>query len=174
MARPALDLRAVLLHHLDYTFLKEAWQPSLSMALDGVTHDEARWKPGPERHSIWQIIRHIALWKRATLDAWSGARPLYIAGQGETPHAAELERADWAAADGDEAAWQADVRMLNEISTEIRRLAEALSGDNVLEPFPGEEMPAVLRLLRMATHDVYHAGQIRYLRALYRDRGRSR
>ena len=31
---------------------------------------------------------------------------------------------------------------------------------------PGEDMPGVLRVLRMATHDAYHAGQIRYLRAL--------
>jgi len=26
-------------------------------------------------------------------------------------------------------------------------------------------MPTVLRVLRMATHDIYHAGQIRYLQA---------
>jgi hypothetical protein len=167
MARPALDLRAVLLHHLDHTFLKEAWQPSLALALEGVGREEARWKPGPGRHSIWQIVRHVMLWKRATLDAWSGARPLYVAGQGGTAHAAELEGADWAEADGDGEAWQADVRLLHEVSDEIRRRVEALSPAAVLDPFPGEEMPAVLRLLRMATHDIYHAGQIRYLRALY-------
>ena len=52
------------------------------------------------------------------------------------------------------------------VSEEIRRRVEAMPEAAFLEPFPGEDMPAVLRLLRMATHDIYHAGQIRYLRAL--------
>jgi hypothetical protein len=44
---------------------------------------------------------------------------------------------------------------------------ERLTAGEILRPFPGEEMPVMLRLLRMATHDIYHAGQIRYLRALH-------
>lgn len=161
-----LTLKTVLLHHLEYTFEKEAWQPSLVIAVDGVTATQATWKPGAARHSIWQIVRHVTRWKKATLDAWDGTRPLYRAGHGETEHARELDRTDWQEISGDERAWKADVQTLHAVSTEIRRRTEALADEDLLQPFPGEDMPTVLRLLRMATHDVYHAGQIRSLRAL--------
>ena len=170
MDRLPLDFRTVLLHHLDYTFEKEAWQPSLAMALDGVTHAEALWKPAPQRHSIWQIVRHVTHWKQATLDAWTGVRPLFTVGQGETAYVSELERTDWAEVAGDAAAWQADVRALHAVSGEIRGRAAQLREADCLRPFPGEEMPLLLRVLRMATHDIYHAGQIQYLRALWRAR----
>jgi len=161
-----LTLKAVLLHHLDHTFEKEAWQPSLAMAADGVMVRQAAWKPAPERHSIWQIVRHVSRWKQATLDAWDGTRPLYQAGRGETDYTRELDLTDWQQISGDEAAWTADVQTLHTVSTEVRRRVEALAEEDLLQPFPGEDMPAVFRLLRMATHDIYHAGQIRYLRAL--------
>ncbi len=76
-----LTLKTVLLHHLEHTFEKEAWQPSLRMAIDGVTAKMAAWKPGPQRHSIWQIVRHLSRWKQATLGAWDGTRPLFQSGR---------------------------------------------------------------------------------------------
>jgi hypothetical protein len=168
-----LTRKAVLLHHLEYTFEKEAWQPSLAMAVDGVTATQAAWKPAPERHSIWQIVRHVSRWKQATLDAWDGTKPLYLAGHGETDYARGLDLTDWHEISGDETAWRADVQILHAVSTEIRRRVEALAvEEELLQPFPGEDMPAVLRLVRMATHDIYHAGQIRYLRALQQGLGR--
>jgi DinB superfamily len=68
-------LKDLLLTHLDYTFEKEAWQPSLAMAVRGLTAAQAAWRPGPNRHSIWQIVRHVTRWKQATLAAWRGAQP---------------------------------------------------------------------------------------------------
>jgi len=66
--------------------------------------------------------------------------------------------------DGD---WEADVRALHDVSPAIRERAKNAEAEVLLRPFPGEDWgPAVLRVLRMATHDIYHAGQIRYLRAL--------
>ncbi len=73
------DLRPqdLLLNHLDDTFEKEAWQPSLAMAVQDLTAAQAAWRPGPTRHSVWQIVRHVRRWKRATLEAWQGAQPLF-------------------------------------------------------------------------------------------------
>ena len=161
-----LTMKAVLLHHLEHTFEKEAWQPSLAIALHGVTAAQAAWKPGPGRHSIWQIVRHVIRWKQATLDAWDGTRPLYQTGRGATDHARDLDLTDWQEISGDEGAWSGDVQVLHSVSAEIQRRAAALGAEDLLRPFPGEDMPVMLRLLRMATHDIYHAGQVRYLRAL--------
>ena len=161
-----MTVKDVLLHHLEYTFEKEAWQPSLAMALEGLTAKQAAWKPAPERHSIWQIVRHVAHWKQATLGAWDGTRPLFSPESGDTDYYREAERTDWRDVSGDEAAWWRDCDALRSVSSRITARTEALDAETLLEPFPGEDMPAVLRLLRLATHDIYHAGQIRYLRAL--------
>ncbi len=156
----------LLLNHLEYTFQREAWQPSLAMAVQRLTAAQASWKPGPDRHSIWQIVRHLTRWKRATLEAWRGAQPLFR-GREVTARFKEIMRTDWQDASGNDADWQADVRALEEVSQAIQERAQALDLESLLQPFPGEEWgPAVLRVLRMATHDIYHAGQIQYLRAL--------
>lgn len=161
-----VTIKDLLLHHLEYTFEKEAWQPSLAMATEGVTAQQALWKPAAERHSIWQIAWHVTHWKRATLGAWDGSRPLFRAGSGSTEFLDEAERTDWQEVSGDESTWQADCQALHEVSRTIAERAAAMTEEQFLQPFPGEDMPAALRLLRMATHDIYHAGQIRYLRVL--------
>jgi hypothetical protein len=155
----------IVLHHLEYTFEKEAWQPSLLMALDGLNAAHACWRPGPERHSIWQIVRHVTHWKRATLEAWNGAHRLF-AGRDATPYFHQVMSADWQDAAGDEAAWRADLAAPRDVAHAIQRKVRSPDLDALLQPFPGEDFPAVLRVMRMATHDIYHAGQVRYLRAL--------
>ncbi len=136
------------------------------MSIGGLTAQQAAWKPAPERHSIWQIVRHVNHWKRATLGAWDGSRPLFSLVSSDTEYYLEAERTDWPDVFGDDTAWRRDRDALHAVSHQVAARAAALDPDALLKPFPGEEMPAVLRLLRMATHDIYHAGQIRYLRAL--------
>jgi hypothetical protein len=158
--------KELLLNHLDHTFEKEAWQPSLAMAVQGLTASQAAWKPAPNRHSIWQIVRHVTHWKRATLDAWEGTRPLF-SGRTMTERFNEVVRTDWPDASGTDEDWEADVRALVDVSLAIRERAMKAETEDLARPFPGEEWgPAVVRVFRMATHDIYHAGQIRYLRAL--------
>jgi hypothetical protein len=163
-----VTVKGVLLNHLEYTFEKEAWQPPLLRAIEGLTAAHAAWKPSPARHSIWQIVRHVLRRKRATLEAWDGSKPLYRSGinGSPTPHAMDLESSDWQDVAGDQEAWQADVAALRDVSEKMKARVHTADEASLQQPFPGEEMPAVLRLVRMATHDVYHSGQIRYLRAL--------
>jgi hypothetical protein len=155
-----MTVKDLVLDHLTYTFEKEAWQPSLSKAVAGLTAAQAAWKPSPERHSIWQIVRHVILWKQGVLDAWGGKVPDYR----------EFERVDWQDVAGDDAAWQADVRRLRTVSRRLKRRAEAATGAAMSRKIPTyttlPDQVLAKRLTRMATHDSYHAGQIRYLRAL--------
>jgi hypothetical protein len=148
----------VLEHLLEYSFEKESWQPSLSMAVDGLTASQAAWKPAPPRHSIWQIVRHVARWKAALLQAWERQPPDYD----------DLDRTDWQEVAGDDAAWQADVRQLHELSEHVKARLVSLDGVEVQGMLTWYEkpMPIPFMLIRVATHDIYHAGQIRYLRAL--------
>lgn len=153
-------VKELVLHHLTYTFEKEAWQPPLSIAVAGLTAAQAAWKPGPERHSIWQIVRHLIRWKESVLAAM----------EGEPRSFRELTRGDWQEAGGDEAAWKADLSRLREVSLRLKSHAEALDDQSLGRPISSyagtPPRPIDRRLLDMATHDEYHAGQIQYIRAL--------
>jgi hypothetical protein len=155
-----MTIKELLLDHLTYTFEKESWQPPLGQAVEGLTAAQAAWKPSPDRHSIWQIVRHVILWKEGVLDAWGGNVPDYR----------EFERADWAEASGDDPTWQADVRRLHDVTQRVKERVRILDPDALAEKIATYQgvAPQVLavRLTRMATHDAYHAGQIRYLRVL--------
>jgi uncharacterized damage-inducible protein DinB len=155
-----MTTRELVLDHLVHTFEKEAWQPSLAMAVEGLTAAQAAWKPGPRRHSIWQIVRHITLWKQAVLDALDG----------RVPSERALEQADWPEVSGDDAAWQADVCALHAVSQQLIARAAVATDEEMARPAPTyQEYPGqvlAVRLVRTFTHDSYHAGQIRYLRAL--------
>lgn len=155
-----MTVKELVLDHLDYTFAKEAWQPSLAMAVEGLNARQAAWKPAPDRHSIWQAVRHVILWKQGMVDAWTG----------KVPDLQDLERRDWAEVTGDDAAWHADVQALHAVSTHLRNLVQASDDQKLASRIPTyagvRDQVAAARLVRMATHDIYHAGQIRYIRAL--------
>ncbi len=97
MGRPeiALTLKELVVDHVHTTLYDEKvqWQPPLSGALRSLTAAEAAWKPAPARHSIWQIVRHLILWKRAVLQAWDG----------DPPDGHQIVAADWQEVAGSEA-----------------------------------------------------------------------
>ncbi len=156
-----VTIKDLVLSHLEYTFEKEAWQPSLAMAIDGLTAMQAAWKPAPPRHSIWQIVRHVTRWKVAAFDDWRGGKPNYT----------EIDRGDWQEASGSDATWQRDVQALREVSQQIMTWTQGLTEAELSRAAGGEGAAdaanaLAVRMQRMGTHDIYHAGQIRYLRAL--------
>lgn len=158
----ALTLKELVVDQVRNTLLDEdwQWQPPLSGAIAGLTAAQAAWKPAPERHSIWQIVRHLILWKRGVLNAWDG----------DPRDEAQIEASDWQEVVGDEADWERDRRTLLDISTQFLTRAQALDDAGLSRRIvwykSGAAQPLAMRLVRTTTHDIYHAGQIRYLRAL--------
>jgi hypothetical protein len=102
----------------------------------------------------------MTLWMEAGIDAVAGRPRVYP----------ELERSDWGAASGDEKEWQADVARLHGDYRRFRERLQSMSEEDLaamLEPYQGiARYPAAIRFIKTATHDTYHIGQIRYLRAL--------
>src|SRR3990170_3525060 len=157
-----LSLQEVVVDHVHTTLYNEEWQwqPSLTEALEGLTAAQAAWKPGSGRHSIWQIVRHLLLWKRGVLSAWDGS-PL---------DGAQLEADDWQEAAGGEDEWERDRRALLDVSAQCLTRVGALDDKELSRPIAwyttGQTQPLAIRIVRTTTHDIYHSGQIRYLRAL--------
>lgn len=156
-----MTAKEILLYLLDYTYEKtDGTYPPLLAALAGLTAEQASWKPGPDRHSIWQIVRHISLWSEAGQEALAGRPKVYT----------ELERSDWGSVSGGEREWQADAERLRGDARRFKERLQAMSESEIaalIEPYQGSRRyPAAIRFIKTATHDTYHIGQIRLLRAL--------
>lgn len=129
------------------------WHAALLASLRDVTATQARWRPNAEANSIWSIVRHATHWKNGLMRAWDGDGFDYDA----------WHAADWDALPADDAAWPEDVAALERAARLLRsRLAAADVKllEIELEGFGG---PARRHLLNAATHDAYHAGQVRLL-----------
>lgn len=156
-----IAMKELLLYHIEHTFEKEAMQTSLSLAVSGLTAAQAAWKPSADRHSIWQIVRHVIHWKEAQISALDG-KPLDY----------DLwNRADWQEVVGDQRAWEADVERLATISREIQARVEAMDDESLAQGIKWYQQSLkprsiAIRLLELATHDIYHTGQIQYVFAL--------
>lgn len=156
-----ISMKELLLYHIEHTFEKEAMQTSLSLAVSGLTAAQATWKPSADRHSIWQIVRHVIHWKEAQISALDG-KPLDYD---------ERNRADWQEVVGDQRDWEADVERLATISEEIRARVRTMDEETLAQGIRWYKQslrprPVAIRLLELATHDIYHTGQIQYLFAL--------
>ena len=149
----------LLLKMLDEAYSVKTWHgPNLKGSLRGLNATAAAWKPGPKRHSIWEIAVHAAYWKYVV------RRRLL----GEKRGSFALKGSNWFSRPSElsEKAWKADVALLDQ---EHARLREAVAG---LKPASLNYTPSNSRVSNLAlicgiaNHDVYHAGQIQLLKRL--------
>lgn len=146
----------VLLQRWDECFGQEDWYPPLVPALEGVTAEEAAWKPeGEAVNSIWENVNHLLYYKEYHLQRMRGENPDFKASSNdETFSSVE---------DGDEA-WQKTVDRLKKVHGEIRSFLSGLSDSELNAPFPTRPLASLIHSLMM--HDAYHTGQIIMLRKL--------
>ena len=51
---------------MDQAYDQKSWHgTTLRGSLRGLTAEEALWRPGPNRHNIWELTLHAAYWKYA-------------------------------------------------------------------------------------------------------------
>jgi hypothetical protein len=157
----------LLLQILEEAFTAKGWQgATLSQAVRGVTPRQALWRPGPGRHSIWELVLHTAYWKHVVRQRVSG----------RVGEAAPFPRSPRNYPDlparRDPAAWRADVALMKRehalLLAVVRRLRPAR-----LEARIGKSRWNVAEQIHgIAAHDLYHTGQVQLLKALQRARGR--
>jgi len=156
--KPSSDIR-LLLQFIDEAYEKRAWQgPNLRGSLRGLTAQEAAWRPGPDRHNIWEIVIHCAYWKyivrRRLLGEKKGSFPLPGSNWIKRPLVMK------------EKAWQEDVRLLDEIHRSLREAIARLHPSDLRRKSPRGTFPTASVISGIASHDVYHTGQIQLLKRM--------
>jgi uncharacterized damage-inducible protein DinB len=142
---------------LDEGWQRQAWHgPNLRAALRGVSAEQAAWRPGPGRHNIHELVRHAAYW------TYMATRRL-----GHSEGRFAYPGTNWFPCPDvvDEAAWRADLALLEDQKRRLRRAVSSIE--------PPRRTAAVrtadsrLRLLLgVACHDIYHAGQVQLIKRL--------
>lgn len=137
-----------------------AWHgPSLLATLRGVAPEEALWRPAPGRNTVWQLILHTAYWKdrvRARLAGERGTR--FPRGPANFP--AVPTRAD-------EAALAGDLRLLKDCHRRLCEVVGDLPARRLDVRVGRSRWTYVETILGIASHDLYHAGQIQLIRRVY-------
>jgi hypothetical protein len=149
-----VDSAKLVLALLDEAYEKKTWHgPNLKQSIKGVTAKQAAWRPGPRRHNIWEVTLHAAYWKYAVRRRIEGGKRGSFVLKGSNfftrPEAGKLN----------EAAWSADRKLLEQTHRALRKAVA-----KVLRTPRGARV--VHQIYGVAFHDIYHAGQIRFLRRL--------
>jgi hypothetical protein len=149
---PALPEIEQLLLLTDEGFERKAWHgPNLKGALRGVTAEQAAWRPAPDRHNIRELVLHAAYWKYAVRRKLTGEKRGSFAREGS----------NWLAPTG---GWKTDLALLTAEHKKLREVIAALAPAGRRNP---KAFEAKLRLIRgVASHDLYHAGQVQLLKRL--------
>jgi uncharacterized damage-inducible protein DinB len=152
---------AILLRLLDESYKKKAWHgPNLRGSIRGVEFEEAAWRPAPGRHNIWENVVHAAYWKYAV------ARRLLGEKKGSFP----VKGSNWFVrpVENSAEAWRKDVALLDTTHRALWSAVAALRPTHLHKIRPGSKFPALAMVTGIASHDVYHAGQIQLLKRLAR------
>lgn len=152
---------AEVLHLLDPPAGTRLWYGGATVlgSLRGVGHDQAAWKPSPDRHSIWELALHAAYWKyavRRRLDP-SVPRGAFPRSPANWPRLPDAQN---------ERTWKADRALLRAEHEALVRVARSLTSAQLDHTDAKGEYRALDLLFGVATHDVYHTGQIQLMKRL--------
>ena len=153
---------AVLLALVDEGFDRRSWHgTNLRGALRGVTPAQALWRPGRQRHNIWELAVHAAYWKYAVRRRLLGEKRGSFAMTGNNFFSAPRTAT--------QPAWRDTVALLTREHRVLRDAVVKLE-DGDLARAVGRGQDTVGGLVRgVAAHDLYHAGQIQLIKRLMSD-----
>ena len=125
------------------------WAAPWSKSIEGLSPEQAAWQPAGRdtapHHSIWQIVEHMIFWRENWLGRLDG---------GPRPTEPELAARNFPAPrEVSETAWAETRRRLHDSH---ERVAAAVR----------DRYDVAAGMMWFLPHDMYHIGQINYIRAL--------
>lgn len=166
-----LTPRDILLYHLAQSF-EGRKDMTLMGVLEGVTEQEAAWRPGPLAPSIGELLRHVA-WSASVYCRDAFGVPMVAEDPGVTPEG-DTEGIPWEFPCGSGFGRQSHPGLAGAIDLARRAqslLVECLSGlgdEQLDQPINNRHGKTAAHFFWIMTmHNVYHAGQIRTRRTAY-------
>jgi hypothetical protein len=144
--KPA-TLRSILLYELHSTHNKAEWFVPISVAVDGLTAEQASWQPAGGGHSAGQLAYHLLFWNRRNFEKLSGQpQGKYSGNNDET-----FEKFD-------NKEWADTVKDLDQVMIDLEKFVESADDQKLAAIAP--------TIANISEHNAYHVGQIVYVRKL--------
>ena len=142
-----VTLRSILLEQLKTTHNAKDWFVPISVAVDGLTAEQANWKDGKGNHSVGQLTYHLLFWNRRELAKFKGEPLDKFSGNNE-------ETFD----NFDTKKWADTVKQLDQVMADLEKFVET-ADDKKLEANASD-------IAHIGTHNAYHVGQMLFVRKL--------
>jgi DinB family protein len=140
-------LRSLLLHELRTTHNQAEWFVPISVAVDGLTAEQASWQPSAGGHSAGQLTYHLLFWNRRNLVKFKGETQEKFGGDNDETFVKF-----------DTKQWNDTVKQLDQVMTDLEKLVESADEQKLAVWAP--------TIANICTHNAYHVGQIIYVRKL--------
>lgn len=149
----------LLLALLDDAFNGKAWHgPNLRGILRGVSPRDAIRRPSNVKHSIADLSVHCAYWKYAARRRLRGDQ------RGSFP----LKGSNWFELPTklDMTTWKSYLKLLDIEHDQLRAAIAAFPVSQIAQTPAGSKVSNQKLIYGIAAHDIYHAGQIRLIKAM--------
>ena len=149
----------LLLEVFDQAYTAPAWHGTpLKGTIRGISARQALWRPGRNRRCIWDLVLHTAYWKCMV------RRRLVR----DPDIAFPRDGANWPALPNkpDESAWKRDRELLDEQHRLLHRVIAGLKPAQLGRRGWRSRWRVKAEIYGIASHDLYHAGQIQILKRL--------
>ena len=147
----------LLLGLIDEAFDKRAWHgTNLRGSLRGIDVRQASWRPGPGRHNIWELALHAAYWKYAVRRRLTGEKRGAFGEKGS----------DWFVRPAADESWEHDVSHLMREHRLLRDEVAKLRDQDLPRRVGTSRWTHAAMVRGIASHDLYHAGQIQVLKRM--------
>jgi len=141
------SIRTILLEQLKTTHNKQDWFVPVINSLQGLTIEQANWKPNDSSHSVAQLAAHLLFWNKNQLDKFKNNKEDAFDGNNEKTFA-NLTAEEW----------QSTVKQLDDVLTEWEKIVATTDETKLTKWYN--------IVAHISTHNAYHTGQILYVRKL--------
>jgi len=147
--------KEVLIEQHTACYDENNWFVSLKTVLDGVTAEQAAWKPEGADNSVWETVNHLIFWNERWLQRY----------RGELSEPQDVENTG--TFKSEETDWQATLGKLNAVMDEWRAKLDTITEEKLESPVNASyQAPWRSPLAQQNIHNAYHIGQILLLRKL--------
>ena len=140
-------LRSILLEQLKTTHNIKDWFVPPTIAVAGLTAEQANWKDSSDNHSIAQLTTHLIFWNKQLLDKFKGIQPDTFNGNNKETFSPV-----------NESSWNATIQRLDSVLTAWEDVVQTADEKKLSQWYSA--------IAHMGTHNAYHTGQIIYIRKM--------
>lgn len=144
-----------IIEQLQRSFNGRAWHgPPVIALLSDVNADQAVARPLELRHTIWELVLHMAAWKDKVWRVLQGEEMMSLPDEEDWPPIK----------DASEEAWKRAVDGLKRIHESLVEAMSSFDETKLNETVPGASYTFYNMFHGVIQHDLYHAGQIAILK----------